>query len=105
MALISRTLARLYPLARTLKAERQVCKLLATLMPKEVGHAYCPCHSDASDCRVRPAVFQAGVGARAGLGGGGAAGARHTYGDRRVAGDGTEPRAAFSELSSGAESG
>jgi hypothetical protein len=96
------SLARLYPLARTLKAERQVCKLLPTLVPKEVGHAYCPCHSYATGCKVRPAVFQAGVKARAGLGGGGAAGARPTHGDCGVAGDATEPRAAFSALSSGA---
>src|SRR6516164_8521928 len=83
-------LARLYPLERTLKAERQVCKLLSTLMPKEVGHAYRACHSDATDCKIRSIVFQAGVGARAGIGGGGAARARPTHGDCGVAGDGAE---------------
>jgi hypothetical protein len=39
----ARVFARLYPLERTLKAERQVCKLLPTLVPNEVGHAYRPC--------------------------------------------------------------
>ena len=77
MLFTDRFLARLYPLERTLKAERQVCKLLPTLVPKEVGHAYYPCHSDASDCKVRPAVFQAGVGACADIGGRGAARAWH----------------------------
>ena len=44
-------------------------------MPKEVGHAYRACHCDATDCKVRPAIFQACMGACAGIGGGGAAGA------------------------------
>src|SRR5215469_2862474 len=102
---IKSSLARLYPMERTLKAERQVCKLPSTLMPKEVGHAYCACHSDATDCKVRPAVFQAGVGACAGISSRGAAGARPTHSDCGVAGDGAESPAALSELSSGAESG
>src|SRR5262245_60378719 len=57
------------------------------------------------DCKGCSAVFQARVGARAGLGGGGAARARQTHGDRGLAGDGAQPRAALSEVSSGAQSG
>lgn len=88
-----------------MKAERQVCKLPLTLMPKEVGNAFHACHSDTTDCKVRPAIFQACVGARAGIDSGSAARARQTHGDRRITRDGAEPRGAFSELSSGLEPG
>jgi hypothetical protein len=88
-----------------LKAERQADKLRATLVPKEVGHAVGACHSDRSECKVHTLVFQAGVSTRPGFGSGGAAGARQTHSDCGVAGDGAEPGAALSELSSGAESG
>ena len=90
-----KTLARLYPLGGILKAERQADKLLPTLVPKEVGDAVGACHSDPTECKVRVFVFQADVGARPGVGGRGAAGARQTHGDLSVTGDGAEPGVAL----------
>src|SRR5690348_18233647 len=45
-----------------LNAERQVCKLLLTLVPKEGRKVDYACHSDALDCTICPFVVQAGVG-------------------------------------------
>src|SRR3954469_13731062 len=92
-------------LERDLNAERQVCKLVPTLLPKEVKHADSSCHSDALDCKVCSAVFQACGGTRAGIDSGGATCARQTDGDRGLAGQGAQPGAALSEVSSGAQSG
>jgi hypothetical protein len=44
-------------LERALNAERQVCKLVPTLLPKEVRDADGACHSDAMDGKVCAAVF------------------------------------------------
>src|SRR5256886_4332071 len=92
-------------LERALKAERQVCKLALTLVPKEVRHAHCPCRSDTADCKICPRIFQARLGTRPSIGGRGTARARQTHGDRRVAGHGAKPGAAVSEVSSRAEPG
>src|SRR5437667_733399 len=92
-------------LEKALKAERQVCKLALTLVPKEVRHAHCPCRSDTADCKICPRIFQARLGTRPSIGGRGTARARQTHGDRRVAGHGAKPGAAVSEVSSRAEPG
>ena len=89
------SLTRLYPWGGILKAERQADKLLPTLVPKEVGDAVGACHSDPTECKVRVFVFQADVGARPGVGGRGAAGARQTHGDLSVTDDGAEPGVAL----------
>ena len=78
-------LARLYPLEVTLKAERQVCKVLLTLLPKEVRNVAHACHFDAMDCTICPLIVQAGVGARPGPDSGSAAGAGQTDRDGGVA--------------------
>jgi hypothetical protein len=44
-----------------LKAERQVSKLVLTLLPKGVRNAYDSCHSDAGDCKICAVVFRACV--------------------------------------------
>src|SRR5262245_42026817 len=89
----------------TLKTERQVCKLVPTLMPKEVRHAFHPCHSDATHCTVCTLGVQAGVGTRAGVDRGRAAGARQAYRDGGVRGNGVKSGGTVSEVSSGTESG
>jgi hypothetical protein len=63
-------LARLYPMEGSLNAERQVGKLALTLVPKEVRNARRAWRPDAVDCTICAVVFQAGVGARPGAGGG-----------------------------------
>src|SRR2546422_5223685 len=102
---LSSVLAGLYPLEGTLKVERQVCKLRLTLVPEEVSNAVGPCHSDAADCKVRALVFQAGVGTRAGVGGGRLARPWQAHRDGSVAGNGAEPGRAVPEVSSRVESG
>src|SRR5215475_10945099 len=89
----------------TLKAERQVCKLILTLLPKEVRNAVHACHSDAAHCTICAPGDQACVGTRAGSARGRAAGPGQTYRDGRAPGDGIKPGGAVSEVSSRAQSG
>jgi len=88
-----------------LKAERQVCKVMLTLLPKEVRNVDPACHSDAMDCTICALVVQAGVGTRPGPDSRSAAGARQTDCDGSVASARARAGAALSEVSPGAESG
>src|SRR5262245_10223850 len=90
---------------RTLKAERQVCKLVLTLVPKEGRNAVPTCHSDTTDCTICPLVVQARVGTRAGLDCGRAAGTRQAHGDSGVTGEGIKSGGPVSAVSSRPESG
>src|SRR5262245_1307824 len=92
-------------LERAVNVERQVCKLLLTLEPKEGRNAVSACHSDAADCTICALSVQARVGTRPGFARGGAAGPWQAHGDGRVTSDGLKPGGAVSEISSGAESG
>src|SRR5262245_27694546 len=101
----TRPSARLYPLEVTLNAERQVCQLGPTLVPKEVRQAHYSCRSDPADCKICSLIVQACLGTWRGIGGRSAAGPRQTQGDGRVTGDGVKPGGTVSEVSSRAESG
>ena len=100
-----RPLSSTLSMGGALKAERQVCKLRRTLGPKEVSNAVYPCHSDAADCKVRALVFPAGVGTRAGIGGGRLARPGQAHRDGRGAGHGAEPGRAVPGVPSRVESG
>jgi hypothetical protein len=76
---------RLYPLEAPLKAERQVDKLVPTLVPKEGKKADSACHSDAMDCTICATDVQAGVGTRPGADCGSATGTGQTDRDGGVA--------------------
>jgi hypothetical protein len=85
-------------------AERQVCQLRLTLVPEAGGNAVCPCHSDAAACKGRALVFPAGVGTRAGGGGGRPTGPGQAPRDGSAAGHGAEAGRAVPDGSSRAHS-